>query len=113
MAETQSTSSISTISSVDAISDTFVETLEPNNSQNFVIVPTQNRTISFYGAENLWTQNFEKLFPSFDLKTLLQIVPHGARVLNYYAEHERLNEPLRNKLVDIIISHVYSYILKQ
>ncbi|XP_031331406.1 uncharacterized protein LOC116162026 [Photinus pyralis] len=83
-----------------------------NISEEFVIVPTENRSISFYGAENIWTQDYEKQFPEFDLKTLLHVVPHGGKILSFYSENKRLTESLRNKLVDLIITHVYSYILK-
>lgn len=72
-----------------------------------------NRSISFCGEENLWTQNFAQNFPDFDLKTLLDLTPHGGKILQFYKENDRLTETLRNKLVDIIITNTYPYILKQ
>lgn len=51
-------------------------------------------------------------FPNFDLETLLQTSPLGLAVLNYYKTYSTLDEKNRNRLVDIIIKHVFQYIIK-
>lgn len=52
-------------------------------------------------------------FPEFDLKTLLQTTPMGNSVLNYYDTHNTLDNPRRICLVDMIVKHLYVYIIKK
>ncbi|CAH1115890.1 unnamed protein product [Psylliodes chrysocephalus] len=92
-----------------------IENIPPdaNSSSNTaIIVPTNNRTVSFYGLENIWTQDYSKNFPDFDLKTFLTVSPYGSKILNYYQTNDRLTDFLRNKLVDMIITQLYPYIIK-
>ncbi|KAB0805329.1 hypothetical protein PPYR_02299, partial [Photinus pyralis] len=51
-------------------------------------------------------------FPDFDLRTLLQTTPMGSSILKYYQQHNILDHTRRTRLVDIIIKHMYSYIIK-
>ncbi|KAI8427482.1 hypothetical protein MSG28_002015 [Choristoneura fumiferana] len=49
--------------------------------------------------------------PDFDINTLLQTSAHGSSILNYYKRYQCLNAKKRNILVDIIIKHIYTYIV--
>lgn len=51
-------------------------------------------------------------FPEFDLKILLATTPSGIAVLNFYKENNKLDEKNRNRLVDVIIRHIFDYITK-
>lgn len=65
MADRSCTSSTVTVASDG--SATFLEPNITNTSSGFLIVPTENRTISFYGSKNLCTQDYQKQFPEFIL----------------------------------------------
>lgn len=113
--ESTSSTSDQTVTN-DSFSTTMIENIPPdaNSSSNTaIIVSTNNRTVSFYGLENIWTQDYSKNFPDFDLKTLLTVSPYGSKILNYYQTNDRLTDFLRNKLVDMIITQLYPYIIKQ
>lgn len=75
-----------------------------------MVIPFENLQSSFIGLENLVVT---PVFPDFDLKTLLSTSAKGLAVLNYYQENKRLDETARNRLVEIIINHLFTYIIKQ
>lgn len=52
-------------------------------------------------------------FPDFHLKTLLSISPMGTSILKHYETHNSLINSHQNRLVDIIISHIYTYVVKR
>lgn len=52
-------------------------------------------------------------FDDFDLKTLLTTSALGKSILSYYAANEKLDNTRRNRLVSIIIKHLYNYIVKK
>ena len=52
-----------------------------------------------------------KTFPHFDLETLLQTTAGGNSILQYYATYGFLSNSKRNQLTDIIIKHIYTYIV--
>lgn len=52
-------------------------------------------------------------FEEFDLKTLLLTSPLGKSILNYYGTYKKLDNTRRNRLVSIIIKHLYNYIVKK
>lgn len=51
-------------------------------------------------------------FPEFDLKTLLATSPSGIAVLHFYKENSALDEKNRNRLVDVVIRHIFDFIIK-
>jgi hypothetical protein len=51
--------------------------------------------------------------PDFDLKTLLQTSAHGNNIINYYNQYHSLNAKKRNILTDIVIKHLYTYIVNK
>ncbi|XP_026326281.1 uncharacterized protein LOC113234979 isoform X2 [Hyposmocoma kahamanoa] len=52
-----------------------------------------------------------KTFPHFDLETLLHTSAGGNSILKYYETYGFLNNTKRNQLTDIIIKHIYTYIV--
>lgn len=59
------------------------------------------------------SEMFKSQFNEFDLNTLLQTSPLGASILKYYEINGTLDNTRKNRLVDIIIKHLYTYIIKQ
>lgn len=115
--ETFSTSTISVPGDNDILSaplDIISSDVSENSSTNsqLYVIPVVNRMVSFYGEENI-ESSMGSDFPNFDLQTLLTISPYGDLILNYYKSHSILTDYLRNKLMDIIVKHVYVYIMKQ
>ncbi|CAH0553157.1 unnamed protein product [Brassicogethes aeneus] len=51
-------------------------------------------------------------FPDFDLNTLLQTTVLGNSVLKYYSTYKTLDQTHRNRLVDIIVKHIFNFIVK-
>lgn len=51
--------------------------------------------------------------PDFNLTELLEQAPMGRAIILYYNNKNSLNNTLRNKLVDIIMRHLFSYYCKQ
>ncbi|XP_077280586.1 uncharacterized protein LOC143907596 isoform X3 [Temnothorax americanus] len=51
-------------------------------------------------------------FLNFDLKNLLISSPYGNSILKYYQKNNLLTFSLRAKLVNIIVRHLYTYIIK-
>ncbi|CAH0562887.1 unnamed protein product [Brassicogethes aeneus] len=52
-------------------------------------------------------------FVDFDLKTLLSTSPLGNSILKYYETNGQLDNTRRNRLVDIMIKHLYNHILRR
>lgn len=57
--------------------------------------------------------NIPNTFPDFEFNTLLQTTPMGNSILKYYATNECLDNAGRTRLVDIIVKHLYNYIIKK
>lgn len=51
--------------------------------------------------------------PDFDLLEILEQAPMGKAIISYYNTNNCLNNYFRNKLVDIIMKHLFSYHCKQ
>lgn len=51
-------------------------------------------------------------YEDFDLKTLLLTSPLGKSILTYYKTYNKLDNTRRNRLVSIIVKHLYNYIVK-
>lgn len=47
--------------------------------------------------------------PEFDLTEVLEKAPMGKIIISYYESKYCLNDYFRNKLVDIIMTHVFSF----
>ncbi|XP_063538539.1 uncharacterized protein LOC134747829 [Cydia strobilella] len=62
---------------------------------------------------NIFEDTNRPPLPEFDMHTLLQTSAHGNSVLNYYKSFKILNAKKRNILVDIIIKHIYTYIVNK
>lgn len=75
-----------------------------------MVIPLENLQSSFIGIENLVVK---PILPEFDLQTLLSTSAKGLAVIQYYEENKKLNETARNRLVDIIVTHLFTYIIKQ
>lgn len=69
--------------------------------------------VSYCDEENINKNSTDFDFPNFDLQTLLTISPYGDLILTYYKTHNILTDYLRNKLMDILVKHIYVYIMKQ
>ena len=52
-------------------------------------------------------------FPDFDLKTLLETSPCGKSVLQYYSANNGLDSKRKNRLTDIIIRHLFTFIVNK
>ncbi|KAL4710274.1 hypothetical protein ACJJTC_003554 [Scirpophaga incertulas] len=52
-------------------------------------------------------------FPDFDLRTLLETSPCGKSILNFYISHGKLDSKRKNRLTDIIIRHLFTYIINK
>lgn len=67
--------------------------------------------------ENISTNDIyippKPLFPEFDLKTLLTTSPCGKSILQYYDVHKSLSNKHRAQLTEIIIRHIFTYIVNQ
>lgn len=57
--------------------------------------------------------DFQHTFPDFELHTLLQTSPMGHSILKYYQTNNCLDTTRRGRLVDIIVKHLYNYIIKK
>lgn len=76
------------------------------------VIPIQNRQLSFCGVDGFFA-TAAPVFPDFDLKTLLQTSPLGNSVLNFYQANQGLDHTRRSRLVDIIMKHIFNFIIKQ
>lgn len=86
------------------------ENIINNNNENVMVIPLENLQSSFIGFENMIVT---PSMPDFDLRTLLSTSAKGLSVLNYYQTNKTLTETHRNRLVDLIITHLFTYIIKQ
>lgn len=57
--------------------------------------------------------SFSDRLPPFDLKSLLLANPLGKSITDYYDTYKRLDNSRRNRLVHIIVRHVYNFIVKK
>lgn len=51
--------------------------------------------------------------PDFNLIEVLELAPMGKAIISFYNKKNCLNDCLRNKLVDIIMRHVFSFHCKK
>ncbi|CAH0562948.1 unnamed protein product [Brassicogethes aeneus] len=67
-----------------------------------------NEILQAIENEEIVTEDISYQFPDFDLKTLLQTSPLG----KFYETNNSLDNLRRGRLVDIIIKHLFNYIVK-
>ncbi|KAK5648037.1 hypothetical protein RI129_002929 [Pyrocoelia pectoralis] len=84
-------------------------TIENSNSELNIIDINQSSVMDI-DISDLFTEI--RSFPDFDLDTLLQTSPMGNSILKYYQTEKVLDNKRRNRLVDIIMKHLYTYIIK-
>ena len=92
----------------DLTSSTVTDT---SDSDGTVIVPEEeHRQISCHSSKDFF-KNIE--MPDFNLTELLELAPMGKAIISFYKNKNCLNDCLRNKLVDIIMRHVFPFHCKQ
>lgn len=82
--------------------------IDSNNSIVLINSKSPEFSVKTNETETLYTS-----FPEFDLKTLLQTSPMGNSVLCYYEKNKVLNNIKRKRLVDIVIKHIYTYVINK
>lgn len=92
-------------------------TRERNNEENPTVLAINDNTPVNFPLElnniSFDLSIFNESFSSFDLKTLLSTSALGKSVLKYYETYGKLLNTQQNRLVDIIIKHIYNYIVKR
>jgi len=84
---------------------------DTSDSDGTVMVPEdEHRQISCHSYEEFCTR-IE--MPDFNLTELLKLAPMGKAIISFYNNKNCLNDCLRNKLVDIIMRHLFSFHCKQ
>lgn len=84
---------------------------DTSDSDGAVIVPEDiHREISCRSYEEFCTI-IE--MPDFNLTELLELAPMEKAIISFYNNKNYLNDCLRNKLVDIIMRHLFSFHCKQ
>lgn len=100
---------------IDAASSTFTlssetDTMSESSTSSGLLVPTYNKDTCFLGIEQFFQV---PQFPDFNLTQLLDESAMGKNVLLHYQKNNILDGYHRTLLVDIIIKHLFTYILKQ
>lgn len=90
----------------DLISQNMTDTSDSDGT--IIIAEDENRQIC-----NSYTLSKEMNMPDFNLIELLEQVPMGKAIISYYNNKNCLNDCFRNKLVDIIMRHLFSHHCKQ
>lgn len=83
------------------------------NDQSWTVIPiSDNELIASLGDRATSNVPFDS-FPDFDLTMLLQTTPMGSSILKYYETYNTLNKNKRSLLVDIVIKHLFNYLIKR
>lgn len=92
----------------DLASSTVTDTSDSDGT--IIVHEDEHRQISCRSSEEFF-KNIE--MPDFNLTELLELAPMGKAIISFYNNKNCLNDCLRNKLVDIIMRHVFSFHCKQ
>lgn len=84
-----------------------------NDNQHKVDEIIEYAPIIFYDQDITSITILKPRYEDFDLKTLLLTSPLGKSILNYYKVNNKLDNTRRNRLVSIIIKHLYTHIVKK
>ncbi|CAH1176704.1 unnamed protein product [Phaedon cochleariae] len=95
------------ISFSDILSESNSTASVSTNISSEVLIPIENREISLHSREQL--DSYRIVFPEFDLRTLLITSPLGNSVLTFYDANKILDNTRRNRMVDIIMKHMFKY----
>lgn len=79
-----------------------------NNDGTFTIIEDENKQLC-----NFYKLSKEMDMTNFDLTELLEQAPVGKAIISYYNNQNYLNDFFRNKLVDIIMRHLFLHHCKQ
>lgn len=97
----------------DLISSNIMNT--SNNSTAIIIAESEHNHVRT--NEHIYNSYNELLIetdmPDFNLTDLLECAPMGKAIIFYYNDKNCLHDSFRNKLVDIIMRHLFSYHCKQ
>ncbi|CAG9820023.1 unnamed protein product [Phaedon cochleariae] len=99
------------ISFSDILSESNSTASVSTNISSEVLIPIENREISLHSREQL--DSYRIVFPEFDLRTLLITSPLGNSVLTFYDANKILDNTRRNRMVDIIMKHMFKYHVTQ
>lgn len=94
-------------SNIMDISDNGTVSIIAENEHNHV---RTNEQISYNSYNELLK---ETDMPDLNLTDLLECAPMGKAIISYYNDKNCLHDSFRNKLVDIIMRHLFSYHCKQ
>jgi hypothetical protein len=89
----------------------FCNTTDTSGSDSTVIISgNEHGQMSCHSYENFCIKTE---MPDFNLTELLELAPMGKAIISFYNDNNCLNDSLRNKLVDIIMRHLFSFHCKQ
>lgn len=98
---------IPVVQDTDLISSKVMNTSDNNFT---VLIPVDKSRQISHSSQELFVGNE---MPDFNLTQILEQAPMGRTIISYYASKQCLNDCLRNKLVDIIMTHLFSFHAKQ
>jgi len=81
-----------------------------DNDATIIITEEKPKQMSHNSYNELYN---EKEMPGFNLIELLEQAPMGKAIISYYNNKNCLNNCFRNKLVDIIMRHLFACHCKQ
>ncbi|KAJ8913335.1 hypothetical protein NQ315_013306 [Exocentrus adspersus] len=100
--------------SVSSVQSEVQSNVSESADEPFII--DENTPVEMIPEGDLLNMSFDLIvrpkFSDFDLYTLLQTSPLGNSVLNFYKSKQCLDNTRRSRLVDIVIKHLYTYIIK-
>ncbi|KAK9680854.1 hypothetical protein QE152_g38780 [Popillia japonica] len=91
--------------------------IDASRSNNSTLTVYEENTINNQNTEDIQILQIESCHNAnsdilaFDLETLLNTTPLGNSVLNYYKTNGILDNTRRNRLVDTISKHIFTYII--
>ncbi|CAH0547165.1 unnamed protein product [Brassicogethes aeneus] len=102
------------VSSMSTVSDNTENSFVSLENVPIVIANTDDSALCGSGFDygNILSL-IQPKFDDFDLKTLLATTALGKSILSYYAANQNLDNTRRNRLVSIIVKHLYNYIVKK
>ncbi|XP_011863400.1 PREDICTED: uncharacterized protein LOC105559596, partial [Vollenhovia emeryi] len=84
-----------------------ISSINTDTSDSSGIIIAQDEHQQICNSENMLSKEIH--MPHLNLTELLEQAPMGKAIISYYNNHNCLNDCLRNRLVDIIMRHVFSY----
>lgn len=88
------------------------EQMQAMPSPSASILSNESSDQEFLIIDDILMPNYEQ-FPDFNLESLLLTSPMGFTVKSYYNKYGVLDNTRRRRLVDIIVKHIYSYIIQK